>query len=140
MTPTPALPGPVVEVVPDTDPPPPVVTVGFAGRRFAVRDGMSLLPLMKFATIARRQSTGGGGSEGQQEMEALAALYDLLQQCIAPAEWDAFYDHALDTGAGQEELMAVVGEAVSAAAARPTRQPSGSPGGPSPTELSSAAG
>lgn len=109
-----------------------VPTVELAGKRFPIREqGVSLLALMKFATIAKAGKTS-------DDMEGLAALYKLLRSCIDPAEWDAFEDHANDVGADGEALMHVVTDAVSAAAARPTQQRSRSQDGPSTTAPSSA--
>jgi hypothetical protein len=136
MTAAPMIGEPIELVVddPDGDGAELVVTVEFLGKRFPVREqGVSLLALMKFATIAKRGKTS-------EDMEGLAALYALLQSCIDPAEWQAFEDHANDTGADGEQLMKVVTDAITAAAARPTQLPSGSPGGQSTTGPSSAGG
>jgi hypothetical protein len=146
---TPTRPEPVVELVEDSEQPAGdelLPTIEFHGKRFAVREHVSLLPMMKFATIAKRQAQQqrtrpDPAEQGRQEMEALAALYELLQQCIAPEEFDAFYEHALAVGAEQTDLMGVVRDSVAASAAgRPTRRSSPSPGGPSTTAPSSAAG
>lgn len=111
-----------------------VPTVEFAGKRFPIREqGVSLLALMKFATIAKAGKTS-------DDMEGLAALYKLLRSCIDEDSWEAFEDHANDVGADGEQLMRVVTDAITAAAARPTQQPSGSPGGRSTTGTSSAGG
>lgn len=135
---------PIVEYVDDTEPAPIVPTVELRGKRFRVREqGVSLLALMKFATLAKRQAakreqdpTASGGDD----MEGLAALYALLRSCIHDGDWSAFEDHANDVGAGSEDLMHVVKDAVSAAAARPTQPLTGSPGGQSTTAPSSAGG
>jgi hypothetical protein len=146
---TPTRPEPVVELVEDSEQPAGdelLPTIEFHGQRFAVREHVSLLPMMKFATIAKRQAQQqrtrpDPAEQGRQEMEALAALYELLQQCIAPEEFDAFYEHALTVGAEQTDLMGVVRDSVAASAAgRPTRRSSPSPGGPSTTAPSSAGG
>jgi hypothetical protein len=136
MSAAPLIPEPVVELVDDT----PgqvatvVATVELAGKRFPVREqGVSLLALMKFATIAKSGKTS-------DDMEGLAALYTLLRTCIADDAWEAFEDHANAVGADGEALMQVVTDAVTAAAARPTQPPSPSPGGPSTTGPSSAEG
>src|SRR3954468_12935454 len=132
MTAAPQIPDGLVEV--DDDDGEVVATVALLGKRFRVREqGVSLLALMKFATIAKRGKTA-------DDMEGLAALYALLQSCVHPDDWDAFEDHANEAGAQGEDLMPVVRDAVAAGAARPTRQLSGSPGGPSTTAGSSAGG
>jgi hypothetical protein len=144
QTMTPPVVEPIVEYVDDTEPAAVVPTVELRGKRFRVREqGVSLLALMKFATLAKRQAakreqdpTASGGDD----MEGLAALYALLRSCIHDGDWSAFEDHANDVGAGSEDLMHVVKDAVQAAAARPTQLPSGSPGGPSTTVPSSAGG
>lgn len=134
MSAAPLIPEPIVEYVDDTPEPAAPATVELRGETFTVRpQGVSLLALMKFATLAKRGLT-------TDNLEGLAGLYTLLRSCIADAEWDGFEDHATTVGAGGEELMAVVRDAVQAAAARPTQQPPGSPGGLSTTGQSSAAG
>jgi hypothetical protein len=138
-----------VEYVPDTGPAPAstpvepaavqfVATVELRGTPFRVRDeGVSLLALMKFATIGDRAQKN---PDGVSEMQAMSALYTLLRSCIHEEEWDAFEDHANQVGAGIEELQRVVADAQQAHAKRPTQLPSGSPGGQPPTAPSSAAG
>jgi hypothetical protein len=121
-------------IEPDVDDGPELVaTFEFRGKRFPVREqGVSLLALMKFATIAKRGRTS-------DDMEGLAALYALLQSCVAPSAWDEFEEHANETGADGEALMLVVRDAIAAASpARPTLPPSGSPDGRSTTAPSSA--
>jgi hypothetical protein len=143
----PVIPEPIVEYVEDTDPLADEVivpTVTLRDRRFRVREqGVSLLALMKFAVLAKKQAakrqqdpTAAGGDD----MEGLAALYALLRSCIHDDDWSAFEDHANDVGAGSEDLMHVVKDAVQAAAARPTQPLSGSLGGQSTTGPSSAGG
>ncbi len=120
-------------------------TVELKGKRFPIRpEGVSLLALMKFATIAKQQQATAQraqdpATQGAREMEGLAALYALLRSCVHPDAWDEFEDHANESGAGQVDLMHVVQQASQAAAARPTLPSSGSPGGRSTTGPSSAA-
>lgn len=126
-------PAPAV-AVPQPAPPPPPATITFAGEQFRVAEqGVSLLALMELASIAKM-------GVDADSMQGIAALYELLQACIAPEEWPRFRARALATGAGGEELMYVVRDAVQAKAARPTQPLSGSPGGRSTTGPSSAAG
>jgi hypothetical protein len=133
MTAAPSIPEPV-ELVPDTEPTVELPTVELRGRRFHVREqGVSLLSLMRFATIAKKGLR-------TEDVEGLVALYELLQQCVHPDEWDAFEQHASQAGAGGEELIGVVRDAVQAAAKRPTQPPPGSPGGRSTIAPSSAGG
>jgi hypothetical protein len=151
MTAAPLIPEPLVEYVPDTEAAPVVPTVELCGKWFRVREqGVSLLALMKFATLAKRQAAkrkeleargaDPAAAAGGDDMEGLSALYALLRSCIADDDWEAFEDHANDVGAGSEDLMHVVKDAVSAAAARPTRQLNGSPAGQSTTAPNWAGG
>jgi hypothetical protein len=125
---------PDLAAVPDEPP----QTVELAGRTFRLDDrGVSLMGLMEFAELARRQ---GQSTSGQDEMDTLAALLGLLEECIAADEWDAFRAHARQVRADADALNAVMTDAVAAKAARPTRPPSGSPDGRSTTGTNSAAG
>jgi hypothetical protein len=115
---------PDLAAVPDEPP----QTVELAGRVFRLDDrGVSLMGLMEFAELARRQ---GQSTSGQDEMDALAALLGLLQECIAADEWDAFRAHARQVRADADELNAVMTDAVAAKAAalhgrRPARRMGG---------------
>lgn len=146
MSAAPIIPEPLVEYVPDSEPDEDVIapTVELRGKRFRVREqGVSLLALMKFATLAKKQAATrreDPAASGGDDMEGLAALYALLRSCIHDDDWQAFEDHANDVGAGSEDLMHVVTGAVQAAAGRPTQQLSGSPAGQSTTAPSSAGG
>lgn len=131
---TAAAEGTVVDLLPE----PP--TVELAGRRFHVRpQGVSLLGLMKFATIAKHGIR-------DDDPEGLSAVYELLTTCIADDEWQAFEEHANRVGADGTDLQQVIAQAVQGSqrlregGARPTQPVSGSPGGQPPTAASSAAG
>ncbi len=107
--------------------------VEFAGERFATADKIGLMPLMRFAKVAK------AGADAQ-DMDGLAALYDLLQQCIDPADWVRFEAAADRTHAEGDELMAVIGKVFEALSERPTRQPSDSSAGQQTTPQSSGDG
>ena len=100
-------------------------SVTFVGEQFAIADKVGLMPLLKFAKIAH---SGLDSSDA----EGMAAMYDMLQQCIADDEWLRFEDHATKTRAGDEELLQVVKDAISLLTMRPTSRPSASLGGPQP--------
>jgi hypothetical protein len=129
------------------EPAPPERTVELRGRHFPVRpEGVSLLAMMKFATIAKRHAAESKRQRqdpaevAQREMDGLAALYALLRSCVHPDAWEEFEEHANESGAGQEDLMRVVQQAAQAGSGRPTLPSSGSPGGRSTTGPSSAGG
>lgn len=97
--------------------------IEFGGERFTVADKIGLMPLMRFAKAAQ-------GGVDSNDMAGLAAMYDLLEQCIAPADWRRFEVAADKTRASGEELMAVVKDVMEAMTARPTSLPSDSSDGP----------
>lgn len=100
--------------------------VAFMGADFAIADKVGLMPLMKFAVIAKQ------GVRSSDE-EGLAAMYNLLQQCIADDQWDLFEEHANKTHADDEELLQVVKDVMAILSQRPTSRPSDSSAGPPET-------
>jgi hypothetical protein len=107
-----------------------VADVEFAGERFATADKIGLMPLMRFAKVAKAGTDSG-------DMEGLAALYDLLQQCVAPEDWARFEAAADRSRADGEELMKVMSDVMEVMAKRPTSRPSDSSAGPTITPPSS---
>ena len=107
------------------------LTVEFAGEEFAMADRIGLMPLMRFAKTAK------AGAD-TQDLDGLVAMYDLLEQCIDPADWPRFQETANRERADGEQLMAVVGKVFQALAARPTRRSSDSSDGPTTTPANSA--
>ncbi len=108
-------------------------SVLFAGEPFRIADRIGLMPLMRFAKVAQ-------SGVDADDMAGLAAMYDLLEQCIAPEDWSRFCDSADRSRADGEELMAVVAEVMEKLSARPTRRPSDSSAGPTPTAPNSTDG
>lgn len=105
--------------------------IEFAGQRFAVAESMGLMPLMRLAKLA------SGGADAD-EMASLAALYDVLEQCIAASDWQSFQDAATRSRADGEALQRAIGAAMHVMQERPTSRSSDSSGGPSSTRPSSA--
>jgi hypothetical protein len=105
--------------------------IDFAGERFTVADKIGLMPLMRFAKVAK-------AGVDSADLAGLAALYDLLAQCIADADWARFEAAADKSHADGEELMAVIGKVFEALAERPTSRPSVSSDGPMTTPPRSA--
>ncbi len=100
--------------------------ITFAGELFQVAEKVGLMPLMRFAHIA-------DSGVDAEDMAGLAAMYDLLEQCIAEDEWQRFQRVATKARADGEQLMGVVKDAIEAITARPTGRPSDSSAGPTPT-------
>lgn len=107
--------------------------VAFHGETFTIADRIGLMPLMRFAKVAQ-------GGVDSNDLAGLAAMYDLLEQCIAPADWQRFQDVADRSRADGEQLMEVVAEVMTVLSERPTSRPSGSSDGPLITEPKSAGG
>lgn len=101
--------------------------VEFFGERYPVADKIGLMPLMRFARVAEAGVDSG-------DMAGLAAMYDLLEQCIADESWPAFQRAATRNRADGDDLMRVVKDAIEAIAARPTGRPSDSSDGPAAIE------
>lgn len=93
-------------------------------------DAVGLMPLMRFAKVAK----SGVDSD---DMDGLVAMYDLLEQCIAPQDWGRFQAHADKVRADGEMLMGVVADVMGRLASRPTRRSSPSSDGPTSTGTSS---
>jgi hypothetical protein len=132
-------------------------TVEFHGVDFAIADKVGLMPLLRFAHAAK-------SGLDSADMEGMAAMYDMLQQCIAeravyvrdgrpidkPDEvddgitvyggWPEFEAHATKVKADDDELMGVVKRVMGQLSERPTSQPSDSSvGQPSTAPMSEAA-
>ena len=133
-------------------------SVEFLGAEFAIADKVGLMPLLRFAHAAK-------SGMDSADLEGMAAMYDMLQQCIAvepvylrdgrPVDkpdspqdadglavfggWSAFEAHATKAKAGDEDLMGVVQRVMTLLSERPTSQPSGySDGLPSTVPISEA--
>lgn len=133
-----------------------VQTVGFLGEEFAIAEKIGLMPLLRFANAAK-------SGLDSSDLEGLAAMYDMLRQCLAdepayvfkderitaaqygelPPEaidevtvyggWDEFEAHATRERAGDQDLMSLMQRVMSVLTQRPTTQPSGSSDGLQPT-------
>lgn len=107
--------------------------VEFMGEQFAMSDRIGVMPLMRFA------KTAAAGTQSN-DMAGLVALYDLLEQCIDPADWPRFEQHAMTSRADSADLMQVTTTVFRVLSGRPTKRPSDSSDGPQRTEASSTAG
>lgn len=92
------------------------------GKWFRVADKIGLMPLMKFAHVASKDVDSG-------DMDGLAAIYDMLKDCLAAEEWNGFVQHMIDTKADAEDMMPVVRKTIEIINARPTQPRSGSSSG-----------
>lgn len=102
----------------------------FLGESFEVADRIGLMPLMRFAKTAQ-------AGVDSSDMAGLAAMYDLIQQCLTDPEWPRFEAHCDRERADGDQLMTFVREVITLISARPTSRSSGSSDGPSSTARNS---
>lgn len=93
--------------------------VPFMGRDFRIANEVGLMPLMEFAYHAN-------SGMSTSDMGALAAMYEMLRDCIHPDEWAEFRAYATEKKAGAEQLMETVQATTELLTARPTVPESGS--------------
>ena len=104
--------------------------VTFMDEQYRVAEKVGLMPLMRFAHAARKGANA-------DDMEGLAAIYDMLRDCIHPGDWDRFEADATTKKAEGDDLLPVVTQTIELLTARPTQRPSDSSAGPSKTSESS---
>lgn len=104
-------------------------TLTFLGEQFRVTQP-GALALMRFARSAK------GGSDAN-DLDGLAAMYDLLSQVLEPDDWARFEAHADRCHATGDQLLGFVQEVLVSVAERPTGRPSDSSAGPQIIEPSS---
>lgn len=93
-------------------------TEGGARRTFRIAPSIGLMPLLRFAHAAK-------AGMDTDDLEGMAALYDMIQDCVHPDDWDAFQSYSIMTKAEDEDLMEFVSAAMEIISARP-RKPRGS--------------
>jgi hypothetical protein len=93
-------------------------------RTFRLAASIGLMPLLRFANSAK-------SGMDSTDLEGMAALYSMIQDCVHPDDWDSFQAYSTMTKADDEDLMDFVGVAMEIITARP-RKPRGSSSGTSP--------
>jgi hypothetical protein len=97
--------------------------IEFLGRGFTVAAKIGLMPLLRFAKAAK-------SGLDSSDVEGMAAMHDLLQQCIVDEEWAVFEQHATTQRADDEDLMDFIKRVMAVLSQRPTKRPSDSSTGP----------
>jgi hypothetical protein len=98
--------------------------IEFLGRGFTVAAKVGLMPLLRFAKAAK-------SGLDSSDVDGMAAMYDLLQQCIVDEEWAVFEQHATTQRADDEDLMDFIKRVMAVLSQRhPTKRPSDSSTGP----------
>jgi hypothetical protein len=113
--------------------PPGILLVPWHGEMFQVADKIGDMALMRFAKVADQ-------GIDSNEMRGLAAMYDLLEGCLTPKDWQRFESLALRVHATSDEIMELVKSTYEVISGRPTVRPSVSSDGQPSTPESSAAG
>jgi hypothetical protein len=113
------------EADPDREPD----TFTLCGETFTVADHVGIIPLGMFAKAA----TSGADTS---EMEGLAALVDVVGQCVVEDDVERFMALATKKRLDTELLMSIVKAVLEAQSGRPTERPSDSSGGSSTTGAS----
>jgi len=93
----------------------------FMDKEFRLAEKVGLMPLMRFAHMA-----SSGMDTDQDFMVAMASIYTMIKDVIHEDEWAIFQQHAIDTKAGETELLGVVHQAVEIMTSRPTEPDSDS--------------
>lgn len=112
------------------EPAPDLASIDFHGEQYRITDQIGTMPLLRFAKLAE------DGAD-TSEMASLVAMYDLIEMCFDPVDWDRFQKAATKHRSGGDELMAVVSQVFSVLADRPTSRPVDSSAGPPITAPSS---
>lgn len=104
----------------------------FYGEKFTLADRVGVGPLADFAEAA---SSGLDSAD----MEGLAAIKDMLRDCLADGEFARFWRSVKANRVPGDELVAVCGKVYAVISGRPTVSPSDSSDGRSTTSQSSSA-
>lgn len=94
----------------------------FHGETFTMPDRTGSMALMRFAHIAEQDQL--------TDLQEAAAIFDLLEATVNPADWDRFQRHAMKTRATTEELVLIAAQVIREVSLRPTSRPSDSSDGP----------
>lgn len=102
------------------------------GKRYQVANGLAAMPYLKFAHLAHKGMDSA-------DMEAMAAMYNLLRVTFTKDAWAEFEEDATENRASDEDLFKMMQQALELMTARPTKSPSASSDGPQPTTENSTA-
>jgi hypothetical protein len=86
--------------------------VTFLDDVYRIADKVGLMPMMKFAHASSSTQLDTG------DMEGLAAIYEMLKDCIHPDDWARFERDAITKKAEADDLLPVVRQTVDMLTAR----------------------
>lgn len=107
-------------------------TFVLCGETFTIAEHVGDMPLLRFAAAA---ADGADSST----MAGMAAMHDMLRDCLADGDWPRFQDVCTRNRVGHETLFSIVNAVHEAVTGRPTSRPADSSAGPSNTGGSSRA-
>jgi hypothetical protein len=79
--------------------------VTFVGEKFRTNTTIPVMALMRLARVTKV------GVSGENLAPVIAALDEVVEQLIDPADWDRFQATAMTSRAGVDDLMAFIREA-----------------------------
>jgi hypothetical protein len=109
---------------------PQLLFVTWQGAQFRIADKVALMPLLEFSHLAQE-------GVDSVDMEAMAAMYDVIKSCVADNEWLRFKQHAIKVRADDQDMLDFVKRTFEVLSDRPTKQPSDSSDGLQATKQSS---
>src|SRR5689334_14924815 len=77
------------------------LVINWMGSSFRISEKVGILPLMEFASLSAQDVD-------TSDMGALAAMYELLKQCIDDRDWQGFRKKALESRAGTDDIFDAV--------------------------------
>jgi hypothetical protein len=89
------------------------------GKEFRVAAAVGLMPLLRFAYFAKQ-------GVDSRDIEGMAAVYEMLKDCIHEEDWAAFEQHTIDNKGFIDDLLPVVQQAIQVISANPTGEQSNS--------------
>jgi hypothetical protein len=92
------------------------------GGHYRIADKVGLMPLMKFSYMSKRVD--------ESDIEAMAAIYEMLKDCIHADDWPRFVNDMIEKKAEADDMLPVVSQTFELMTARPTRRPTDSSSGP----------
>lgn len=101
------------------------------GKRYRLADEIGAMPLLMWASVSEMSTEDNG---------ALAAIYNMLGDCIHEDHWNQFRWDAIKSKAQTEELLDVITGALEILTANPTESSSSASAGSAPTSAASKAG
>jgi hypothetical protein len=99
-----------------------VASLDFLGESFEIVDRVGVMPMLRFAKAAK------SGLQAES-MDGLAAIYDVVEQCLEPTDWQRFETFCDQKRVDTEQLLEFVAKVMERVSERPTQRQSNSSDG-----------